>query len=75
MKYLVILSAAFLLTACKSAAEREQEFLNTCTQTEFTLAQCRVLYSIKESSDSASNNAAAASAMSGFAAGMAAGRK
>ncbi len=67
--------ALLLLSACKSSEEVKADWIKFCIDGEFTVKQCEVLYSLKKSSDDASDGAAVASAMSGAAMGMSAGRR
>lgn len=69
MRNLIIL-LPLLLCACKSEEEKRSEWITNCSQNEFTVKQCGVLYTIVKSSSDASDSAAAASVMSGAAMGM-----
>ena len=75
VRYIPIALVALFLCGCQSAAEKKAEWIAFCQQGDFNAKQCEVLYSLKESSDSAANNAAAASAFSGVAIGMSAGSR
>lgn len=68
---IIILTLPLTLIGCGPSAEvRKAAWINFCMRGEFTQAQCKVLYSLKESSDDARDNAAISSMMSGVAVGI-----
>jgi hypothetical protein len=64
-----------VLCSCESDEEKKTRWLAFCVAGDFTPKQCEVLYSLKESSDSANTMAAVGVGMSGAATGMAAGSR
>lgn len=71
MKYAVV-GLCLVLAACQSQAEKKAEFVQFCSESDFTAKQCEVLYLIAKSSSDASNSAATATALSGVALGVSA---
>lgn len=74
MKYAVIASL-LLLCACESAEETKAKWVANCSENDFTVKQCNVLYSIAKSSSDANDAANSAAITSGVAMGMAGGRR
>ena len=73
MRYALVLAAVLLLAGCKSEEQKKAEFIKFCSENEFSLKQCEVLYMIAKASSDASDNAAASSMASSLAIGIAAG--
>jgi len=71
----LILVIPLILCACKSEEATRAEWIAQCSQADFTVKQCGVLYSIAKSSSDASDAAVASSVMSGAAMGMSAGAR
>lgn len=81
MMHRVLFCAALLtivgvmLAGCESEEVHKQKFMATCTRSEFSAAQCEVLYSVKRSAESAEQAALLGVVMGAANAGGGGGRR